>query len=1063
MKENWSDLESRSSGKPGLLGWFARNHVAANLLMIAVVVTGLLVVRDIRQEIYPTYTLDTVNIRMQYRGASPEEVETSIIIPIESELRSMDMIREVTSTAGEGSGYVVAELYQGTDRNRALQEITAAVQRINVFPDEAEPPNISMDTGRRRGVLYLSIYGDLDMHSLVRFGRQIEEGLLAEPGVSLVDFRGLNSPEISIEIPQAKLRALGLRLEDVSRAIDASALDVPAGSIRTPTGSFMLRTTGRRDLASEFADLEIISRRDGTKVLLKDIAVIKDDFEDSDSESYFDRKRSLSLSVYSSESQSPLSVAKTVEKFIAREMDNLPPSVGMAITYNRAVSYEERINMLLANGSLGLLLVILALGFFLELRVAFWTAVGIPVSILGSIILLPAMGVSINMNSLFGFIVTLGIVVDDAVVVGEDIFHKISQGMNRLEAAVAGIRAMAVPVVFAVATNIIAFLPLLFVPGQTGRFYYVIPAVVIAVFTISLIECFFILPSHLAFTSKGLKWKWFDRFQAAQTRLRIRINDAIDKWYAPVVQSVIRNRYLTVVIFFSILLVGGAYVASGRINFAFRPTIETPFVQAEIEMPSGTPVDRMREVAFAIEDAARKALEKNGEKDILLGISTSVASRRSNESEVSVRFVSQSKRKITAEQFVNLWREEIPDIPDLESIFYDYLIGPGGSAEIDIRLSHPEITTLRKAATEVADIIGKFPGVEDVRKGFGREMPQFNFEITPEGRSLGITARELGRQIRDAFYGSEALRQPREKDELRVMVRLPESERKSLSGLENLLIRVPGGGEIPLRQAAKVIPAEAPVRIERVDGARVHNVTANVIPGVTSGNKVLSTFSREQLPSILSKYPGLRYSFEGEQREQRDSMNNLSWGLMASMFAIYALMASLLRSYLQAVIVLLMIPWSLLAAVLGHIVLGFGLSLFSIFGMIALCGLVVNGAFVLAVTRNRYMAAGVPPVEAIVMAARRRFRPIVLTAMTTFLGLGPMIFETSIQALFLVPMAISLGIGTFFSAFVVLTLIPCLMVIAEDIGLGLPPERFANPASESEPDAPSRAHQESLI
>jgi multidrug efflux pump subunit AcrB len=321
-------------------------------------------------------------------------------------------------------------------------------------------------------------------------------------------------------------------------------------------------------------------------------------------------------------------------------------------------------------------------------------------------------------------------------------------------------------------------------------------------------------------------------------------------------------------------------------------------------------------------------------------------------------------------------------------------------------------------------------------------MPQFNFEIKPEGRSLGITARELGQQIRHAFYGAEALRQPREREELRVMVKYPKSERRSLSGLENLMIRVPGGGEIPLRQAARVIPTEAPNRIERVNGARVHNVTANIVPGVTTGNKVLGAFSENELPKILSKYPRLHYSFEGEQREQRDSMNNLYWGLLLSLFAIYALMASLLRSYVIAFIVLLMIPWSLAGAVAGHVLMGFDLSVFSVFGMIALCGMVVNGAFVLAVTRNQYLKDGRDPVEAIILAAQRRFRPILLTALTTFLGLGPMIFETSIQALFLVPMAIALGIGSLVSAVVVLSLIPAIMVIAEDLGLESLPERL---------------------
>jgi multidrug efflux pump subunit AcrB len=721
----------------------------------------------------------------------------------------------------------------------------------------------------------------------------------------------------------------------------------------------------------------------------------------------------------------------------------------MTVTYDRSQAYAERIQMLMTNGALGLMLVVLALGLFLELRVAFWTAAGIPVSILGSLFLLPLMDASINMISLFGSIVTLGIVVDDAVVVGEEIFHKMSLGMGRMQAAVEGVRNMTVPVVFAVSTNIIAFMPLLFVPGETGRFFYVLPAVVIAVFTVSLIECLFILPAHLAYHGKRVHFPWFARFNDWQTRVRIRIDDAIDRWYSPLLRAVIERRYLTGAVFLALLVLAVAYTLSGRIDFAFRPSIETPFIQAEIEMPSGTPVARTREVAFQIEAAARRALERTGETNILVGITCSVGENGGSAGDVSVRLVEQSQRQITGAEFANRWREEIPQIPDLESLFFDYLIGPGGAAEIDIQLSHPDVEDLRQAATEVAEQIEKYPGVGDVRKGFGTEMPQLNFEIKPEGRSLGLDARELGRQIRHAFYGAEALRQPRDRDELRVMVKFPEAERRSLSGLENLLIRAPGGGEIPLHQAARILPTEAPVRIERVDGARVHNVTANVIPGVTTGNRVLSAFAENHLPRILAKYPGLRHSFEGEQREQRESMARLIWGLIAALFVIYGLMASLLRSYVQAFIVLLMLPWSLAGAVMGHVVMGYDLSVFSIFGMLALCGMVVNGAFVMAVTRNQYQKGGTPAVEAIRLAAQRRFRPILLTALTTFLGLAPMILETSLQALFLVPMAISLGIGTLVSALVVMTFIPAMMVVAEDLRL----ERLTPAAQATQADA----------
>ena len=1018
----------------GIIAWFAHNSVAANLLMVGIVATGLLVAQNIKQEIYPTYETDTVEVDIDYRGASPEEVEQSVILPVEAEIRGMELVRRLRSVAREGNGEVEIEIKPGFDRNRALQEVTAAVQRVSTFPDDVEPPEIRLGTGRRREVLRMAVFGQVDQPTLIQFARQLEDSMLAEPGIGLVLMRGVPKPEVIVEIPQERLRALNLTLGQVAQTLEESALDVPAGMLKTPSGDIILKTKERRDFASEFGNLPIVNRPDGSKVFLRDIAKIEDGFEETDNENYFEGRRAVTLSVYSSEMQSPIAVAESVHRFIKRIRPTLPPTINLQVTWDRSISYKERVDLLLGNGVLGLLLVLLALGFFLELRVAFWTAIGIPVAIVGSLILMPWMDATINMISLFGFIVTLGIVVDDAVVVGEDIFHKISEGMSRKEAAVLGARQMSVPVFFAVATNIIAFMPLLFVPGQIGQFFEILPAVVIAVFTVSLVECLLILPAHLAGKhSESKSASLLGKFDQFQTNLRLKLDDFLEKFYSPFLDTVLKFRYLTLAIFVSGLVVIVSWMLSGRINFTFRPSIQTSFVQAEIELPSGTPVNRTREVCFAIEAAGRRALERTGEKGILNGIFTEVADGSTNAGEVSIMLVPQSQRKISSEELVKLWREEIPEIPDVESIFFDWIYGPGGEREIDVQLAHSNIETLRQTANDVANAISPYPGVVDVKKSFGRQMPMYTFEIKPEGQSLGVTAQGLGRQIRHAFFGAEAIRQPREREEVRVMVRLPREDRRSMSGLEELLIRTPGGGEIPIAEAAKISETQAPVRIERVDGGRVVNVTANVLAGVTSGNRVLGAFSKKELPEILEKYPGLRYSFEGEQREQREAVANLVWGLLGSLFLIYAIMAALLRSYVQALIVLLTLPWSLAGAVIGHYALGFDLSIFSVFGMIALCGMVVNGAFVLSITRNRYRERGDDPATITRNSALRRFRPILLTAITTFLGLGPMILETSIQALFLVPMAISLGIGTIVSVFVTLLLIPACYGILEDV------------------------------
>jgi multidrug efflux pump subunit AcrB len=638
--------------------------------MIAVVVVGLVVARNIRQEIYPLYEIDTVVVDMQYRGASPEEVEQSIILPIESELRGLELSKRIESTASEGRAEVSVEIVPGFDRNRSLQEVTAAVARISLFPDEIEPPRISLGTDRRRGVVYLTVFGDLDKRTLIQFAHQVEDGLLAQPEVSLVLIRGVGRPEILIEVPQAQLRSLDLTLGEIADAIDRASLDVPAGTMKTAGGDILLKTTERRYFGSEFHEIPIKSNNSGAKIKLGDIATIEDGFEERESESYYNGRRSVWIGVYASESQPPLKVAEAVYKYVDLINQSLPESVEVKVSYDRTEDYQERIDLLRYNGTIGLILVLLALGLLLELRVAFWTAIGIPVSILGSLILLPLMNASVNMISLFGFIVTLGIVVDDAVVVGEDIFHKISQGMSRMDAAVAGVREMTIPVIFAVSTNIIAFLPLFFVPGESGRFFNILPAVIVAVFTVSLIEVLLILPSHLAFSRKNQHPdSIFSHIDQAQTKLRLRLDATMEGFYKPILTGAIRFRYITIAIFSSALLMVIAYTSSGRVNFTFNPTIENNYIQGEIEMPTGTPVARTREVAFIIEAAAKRAIEKCEEEEIVNGISVSVAYSRSNAASVSCNMVSQSQRQITGSGFVELWRNEIPEVPDIESLF----------------------------------------------------------------------------------------------------------------------------------------------------------------------------------------------------------------------------------------------------------------------------------------------------------------------------------------------------------------------------------------------------------
>jgi multidrug efflux pump subunit AcrB len=737
--------------------------------------------------------------------------------------------------------------------------------------------------------------------------------------------------------------------------------------------------------------------------------------------------------VYRSGEQTPIEISKDVREYIDTLTPALPEGIGFSAYNDRSELYRDRLELLLRNGTFGLVLVLLALGLFMETRLAFWVAMGIPISISGSFLILHYAGGSINMVSLFAFIITIGIIVDDAVVVGENIYFKREQGLPPLQASIEGVREMSTVVIFAVVTNIIAFLPLLFVPGSTGKFFSILPAVVIAVFLISLVECLFVLPAHLTYSRRERAGGAMDIINKVPHLCEKGLAWFIRRCYTPLLRTAVSNRYLTALVFLSILVVAYAYWDSGRIDFSFRPSIQTDRIDAEVTLPYGAPIEDVRHIARLIEEGGLRAVEKSGGKGILEGIMTDVGRRGANTAEINFYLVPQKDRPVTTREFSIRWREEVGEIAGLESLFFDYLVGPGGSAAINVELTHPDPDTLERAASDAAAVIGEYEGVTDIDDGFARGKLQFDFTMRSEGTSLGLTARELGSQVRHSFYGAESLRQQRGRDEVKVKVRLPESERNSLYNMEELMIITPAGGEIPLVRAAQLKSGRAYTEINRVDGKRVLNVTANVIPGLANENRIMAGLRADYLPEILARYAGLKYSFEGRQREKRKALNHLLYGIGFALLAIFTLLACLFRSYIQAVLVMVSILFGLASALAGHVLMGYDLSIISVFGIIALCGIVINGGLVLTVTANRMRDSGEGSMDAAVNAGIRRFRPILLTALTTFFGLAPMIFETSVQARFLIPMAISLGYGILLTTFVILILTPSLYVIHYDI------------------------------
>jgi multidrug efflux pump subunit AcrB len=1032
--------------KGGAIAWMARNPVASNLLMVVLLLGGFILRGQTKQEVFPEFDADTVTVSVAYPGASPEEVETGIVLAVEESVRGEDGVKKVTSSAFEGRGMVSVELLLGADANKALQDIKSAVDRITTLPGDAERPVVSLVSNRRE-VLSFFVFGNRSEHLLRSLAEKARGDLVAMEEITLAELAGVRPLEISVEIPQRSLRNLDLTLDDVARSVARSAVELPGGGVKTAGGEVLLRIAERRDAGEEFGDIPVVSRSDGTMIRLRDVAEIRDGFADTDQATYYNGLPAVQIVVYRVGSEGPLDVAAAVQEYLADFAGNLPDGVQVGVWQDWSDIYRQRINLLLKNAAIGLVLVLIILGLFLEPRLAFWVTLGIPISFLGSFLILPSMDVSINMISLFAFIISLGIVVDDAIVVGENIFECRQQGMPFLPAAITGARLIAVPVTFAILTNIAAFGPLFFVPGLMGKLFRVIPSVVVAVFLVSLVEALFILPAHLGHqrpaAAKGAG-AFIHRQQQKFSRLFLGF---VDRRYLPLLRLCLRNRYITVAIAISMLIITVGFIAGGRIPFSFMPKVDSDLIVAAAELPFGTPVEKSLAVQQRLLESAREVLARHGGDGITRGILTRVGSpprgggpfadvgglTGGHLANVQVLLVPSDERPVSAGEFARQWRELAGELPGVESLVFNSTAGPSAGSAIDVELSHTDPRVIEVAATELAGTLGGFQGVKDIDKGFAGGKPQLDFTVRPEARSLGLTAADVGRQVRASFHGVEALRQQRGREEIKIMVRLPESERRSEYNVAELILRSPGGVEIPLAAAADFDRGRAYTEIRRSGGRRVINVTADVDEQSANAGVVLRDLEEDSLQQLVEKYSGLSYALEGERKEQSESLGSLGTGFLIAQILIFGLLAIPFKSYIQPLIIMAVIPFGIVGSVIGHVVMGYGLSVISLMGIVALAGVVVNDSLILVDTANRAHRGGMHPFESISMAGVRRFRPIILTSLTTFFGLAPMIFETSLQARFLIPMAISLGFGILFTTFIVLLVVPSLFLVTEDV------------------------------
>ena len=1065
------------SDKKGPLAWFAQNHVAANLLMLLIVVGGIISLSTNIVEMFPQMSVDIITIQVPYLGATPAEAEEGVCLRVEEAIAGLDGVKRIRSVGMEGLGFVMAELEDFADNREVLDDVKAAVDRITTFPKETEEPIIKEETIRHH-VITMVIYGDVSEHTLKELAEQMRDELTAMPNISQVDVAGIREYEISIEVSEENLRRYGLSFEDVSNAVGQASLDLPGGSVKTQGGEILIRTKGQRYRGNEYEKIVVVARNDGTKVYLSDLATVIDGFEDSDLASYFDGKRSVQLQVYRVGTQNLLDLVARVKQYIEENRSSLPAGVSVDTWFDRSDMLRSRLSLLLKNAKWGLCLVFLVLALFLDLRLAFWTTLGIPISFMGAFWIMPYVDTSINMMSLFGFILALGIVVDDAIVVGENIFEYRQRGMSPVEAAIKGVREMAAPVTMAVLTTIFAFMPLLYIYGIFGKFIRVIPVVVIGVLAFSLVEALLILPAHLSGgQSVASQRTRLGPIGRLQQWIRIRLSNFVEKRFAPFVELAVRWRYVTVACAILVLFIAVGYVGGGFIKFSLLPKVESDNVWASLSMPQGTEIEQTRKVVRQIEAAAMRVQEsldaereENGrsiwkyfkskvgfgdhdEKEsqpVFVHMSTNIgeqpftggegggpptsSDRGSHAAEINIQLLKGEFRgsEYSSERIANMWRDEVGEIPGISSLTFTSSMFAGSDA-VYVEMSHRDFDKLLAAVEDLKEMLTEYEGVFDISDTFEAGKLELKLSLKDTGRTLGLTLQDLAGQVRQGFYGDEVQRIQRGRDDIRVMVRYPEDQRRSLADVENMRIRLKDGTEIPFKEVADAYLGRGYATINRTDRRRVVSVTADVDQSVTTGNEVNADLKEKALPQLRDKYPGLTYDFEGEQKDQRDIAKSLGASTVIALMAVFALLAVQFRSYMQPAIIMSAIPFGLVGALVGHIVMGFDLSILSIFGIVALTGIVVNDSLIMIDLINRERQEGIDLHQVIRDSVVRRFRPIMLTTMTTFCGLIPMMLEKSLQARFLIPMAVSLAFGVLFATIITLIIVPSLYMTLEDV------------------------------
>ncbi len=1018
----------------GLIGWFATNHVAANLLMIFIIGAGCWGLFTTKREMFPEVQIDQVSVRVPYLGAAPLEVEEGVVIRVEEAIKSIEGISQISSNAYEGMGEVLAEIDDGYELETILDEIKLAVDGISTFPRESERPIISKQSGNQwGGVMNVQLTGLRSEATMKEFAERIRDEITALDGVSYASVAGTRPFELSIEISEDSLRQYGLTLNQVAQVIRLWSIDIPGGTIRSDSGDIRLRAKGQAYTGQEFENILLLTRPDGTRIRLGDVATIRDGFAETESYAFFDGERSVAVMISASENENPIEISEAVNAYVDERNQTLPDGINLNIWGDQSEMLKERQESMAINMLIGACLVFILLGIFLHFKIAIWVIVGLITAVLGGFMLLEAVDVSINIMSLFAFIMVVGIVVDDAIIIAESAYTETEDKGYSVHSIVTGAQRVAIPATFGVLTTIAVFGAMLIQSGHTSAFSRNIAWVVVFALTFSLIESKLILPSHLASmksahgsSKKGVS-EWVD----------VRLKSFIEHRYRPFLAFTIKNRWPTLAFFVSLVILTIGLMGGGYVRMNWFPDMQMDYVMAQVELQDGAPeqliVGIVEEMEGSLNEVEREIQMEYGIQRRIIEHSFAFV-QGGKSARFNVELKPEDERPVSGKELENRWREKLGDIAGTKKLSFSSGQHSGGGPPIALKLQGYNYRSLEQAADELASYLQTFNGVYEVESSNNAGPEELKLRIRPEAESLGITLTDLASQVRQAFYGAEAQRIQRGESEVRVMVRYPEVNRKSVGNLENMWIRLPDGREVPFDAVADYQLSTGYSSVQRLDGRRTVSVAANLNPDIVQVGEVIGAVRAQFMPDLLDRYPDVKYDVTGASQRLDDSQSQMLRSMLLAVILLYALIAIPLKSYVQPLIIMFIIPFGMIGAVIGHMIVGIPITSLSSLGLIALAGVVVNDAILMVDHVNKRTEAGYSASDAAVEAGAVRFRPILLTSLTTFFGLTPVLLETSMAAQMVVPMAVSLSFGILFSTVITLIFLPCLFNILGERG-----------------------------